>query len=80
MPATEESYTDAKSGTVVYAYHAHLRGLRPEREYLYLALHDGAEPEAGSFRRAPGARSGGGASPSQRKNSLRLPLKAISIR
>ena len=57
VPARRESYTDAKSGTVVHAYHARLQGLRADREYLYVALHDGAEPDFGSFRTAPRGRS-----------------------
>ncbi len=37
------SYTDAKSGQVVYAYHAKLTGCGPTTAYLYAAMHDGAE-------------------------------------
>ena len=55
-PARSESYTDAKSGRVVYAHHARLTRLRPASDYLYLALHEGAEPEAGSFTTAPRGR------------------------
>jgi phosphodiesterase/alkaline phosphatase D-like protein len=33
--ANETSYTDAKSGQIVYAYHAKLDGLRPDSPYLY---------------------------------------------
>jgi 3',5'-cyclic AMP phosphodiesterase CpdA len=47
--AEETSYTDAKSGLVVYAYHAELRTLRPGCTYMYAALHEGAEPEFGTF-------------------------------
>jgi 3',5'-cyclic AMP phosphodiesterase CpdA len=50
------SYTDAKSGQVVHAQHARLRGLRPGRQYLYAATHAGAEPEVGSFTTAPRGR------------------------
>jgi len=56
-PATTVSYTDAKSGQIVYAHHAPLRGLRPDRAYTYAAIHDGAQPEFGSFRTAPRGRS-----------------------
>lgn len=55
--AAVSSYTDAKSGQVVYAYHARLTGLRPGSAYLYAALHDGAEPEFGTFRMVPRGRS-----------------------
>jgi phosphodiesterase/alkaline phosphatase D-like protein len=47
------SYTDAKSGQVVYAHHATLTGLRAATDYDYAAVHQGAEPETGSFRTAP---------------------------
>jgi 3',5'-cyclic AMP phosphodiesterase CpdA len=51
------SYTDAKSGQTVYAQHATLARLRPDSAYLYAALHDGAEPEFGTFRTAPHGRA-----------------------
>ena len=54
--AEEASYLDAKSGQTVYAYHARLRGLQPDSVYMYAALHDGAEPEFGTFRSAPRGR------------------------
>src|ERR1700720_3014743 len=38
------SYTDAKSGQVVYTYHAKTSRLQPDSPYLYGASHDGAEP------------------------------------
>src|SRR5215470_1752658 len=55
--AHEASYTDAKSGRVVYAYHAKLAQLRADTAYLYGALHDGAAPEFGTFRTAPRGRA-----------------------
>jgi 3',5'-cyclic AMP phosphodiesterase CpdA len=55
--AAATSYTDAKSNQVVYAYHARLIGLRPGVEYLYAALHDGAQPEFGTFRTVPRGRT-----------------------
>ncbi len=55
--AAMTSYTDAKSGRTVYAYHARLTGLRPAQSYLYGALHDLAEPGFGTFRTAPKGRS-----------------------
>lgn len=57
VEAEVASYTDAKSGTVVHAHHARLRGLRPDTSYMYLATHDGAKPEFGTFRTAPRGRA-----------------------
>jgi hypothetical protein len=51
------SYTDAKSGRAVYAHHARLSGLQTASDYLYCALHDGAEPVFGTFRTAPRGRA-----------------------
>ena len=50
-------YTDAKGGQVVFAHHARLGRLRPDAAYLYGALHDGAQPEFGTFRTAPRGRA-----------------------
>jgi hypothetical protein len=55
--AKETSYTDAKSGQVVYAYHAKIGQLRDDSSYLYGAFHDGAEPVFGTFRTAPRGRT-----------------------
>src|SRR5262249_20449247 len=57
VEAKETSYIDAKSRQVVYAYHAKLDGLQADSAYLYGALHDGAEPEFGSFRTSPRGRA-----------------------
>jgi Calcineurin-like phosphoesterase/Purple acid Phosphatase, N-terminal domain len=57
VTATETSYTDAKSGQVVYGYHAKLYRLRADSAYLYTAMHDDAEPEFGTFRTAPRGRA-----------------------
>jgi hypothetical protein len=51
------SYTDPKSGQVVYVYHAKLGRLHADSGYLYGALHDGAEPEFGTFRTSPRGRA-----------------------
>ena len=51
------TYTDAKSGQVVYAHHVPLNGLRAGGDYLYGAVHDGAQPQLGEFRTAPQGRS-----------------------
>jgi hypothetical protein len=56
VEANEAKYTDAKSGQVVYAYHAKLSRLQADSTYLYGALHDGADPEFGTFRTAPRGR------------------------
>src|SRR5215469_15008451 len=45
VAANETSYTDAKSGQVVYAYHAKIGQLRDASPYLYGAAHDGAAAE-----------------------------------
>ncbi len=55
-PAETVSYTDGKSGQTVYAQHAHISGLHPDQEYVYLAVHDGAQPVFGSFATAPTGR------------------------
>ncbi len=57
IAARTVSYTDDKSGQVVYAHHARLERLSAGTEYTYTAQHDGAEAEAGSFRTAPRGRA-----------------------
>jgi hypothetical protein len=57
VEAKESRYTDAKSGQIVYAYHAQIGGLQADAAYLYGALHDGAVPEFGTFRTAPRGRA-----------------------
>jgi 3',5'-cyclic AMP phosphodiesterase CpdA len=57
VDAKETSYTDAKSGQVVYAYHAKLDQLRPDFSYLYGAMHDGVDAEFGTFHTAPRGRA-----------------------
>ena len=57
VEADETSYTDDKSGQVVYAYHAKLGRLQADAAYLYGALHEGAQPEFGTFRTAPRGRA-----------------------
>jgi hypothetical protein len=51
------SYTDAKSGLVVYAQHGRVRKLDADTEYVYAAVHDGAAPQLGTFRTAPRGRT-----------------------
>ena len=55
--AEEATYTDAKSGRTVHVWHARLTGLAPATTYMYAALHDGAEPEFGTFTTAPRGRA-----------------------
>ncbi|MFS7873273.1 purple acid phosphatase family protein [Streptomyces asiaticus] len=50
-------YRDAKSQQSMYVHHARLSRLRPGADYVYAAVHDGATPEAGSFRTGPGGRA-----------------------
>ncbi|HEY7175349.1 MAG TPA: metallophosphoesterase, partial [Micromonosporaceae bacterium] len=57
VAAAAVSYTDGKSGQVVYALHARLSDLHPARDYVYLAVHDGAQPVFGSFTTGPSGRS-----------------------
>ena len=51
------SYTDGKSGQVVYAHHAKLGQLQADSTYMYGAMHDGAAPEFGTFRTSPHGRA-----------------------
>jgi len=57
VEAKAVSYTDAKSGQIVYAYHAKLGRLQADSSYLYAAMHDGAEPEFATFRTSPRGRA-----------------------
>ncbi len=55
--AESRTYVDAKSNKPVHAYHAKVGGLRPDTEYLYFAVHDGAEPAFGTVHTAPRGRA-----------------------
>ncbi|RZS90329.1 3',5'-cyclic AMP phosphodiesterase CpdA [Motilibacter rhizosphaerae] len=55
--ADTTSYVDAKSGQTVYAHHAKVWDLHPDTDYDFLAVHDGAEPQLGTFHTAPTGRS-----------------------
>src|SRR5258708_12501071 len=57
VEAKATSYTDAKAGEIVYAYHATLGRLRADFNYLYAAMHDGAEAEFGTFGTCPRGRA-----------------------
>ena len=56
VAASEVSYVDGKSHQTVYAYHAKVTNLDPDAAYMYAALHEGAEPQFGSFRTSPRGR------------------------
>ncbi len=55
--AETRTYVDGTSGRTVYVHHALMSGLRPDAEYLYAVQHDGAGPDAGTFRTAPAGRA-----------------------
>ena len=55
--AETRTYVDGASGRTVYVHHALTEGLRPDTEYLYAVQHDGAAPDAGTFRTAPTGRA-----------------------
>ncbi|MEU6317902.1 fibronectin type III domain-containing protein [Streptomyces sp. NPDC047009] len=53
--AQTRTYVDGKSGRTVYVHHASLSRLKPGTDYIYLAAHEGATPDSGSFRTPPAA-------------------------
>ncbi|WP_327142215.1 purple acid phosphatase family protein [Nocardia sp. NBC_01327] len=55
--AETRTYRDAKAGIEIQAHHARLTGLSPDTDYVYAAGHDGAPPELGTLRTAPGGRA-----------------------
>ncbi len=57
VPAETRTYRDAKSNTEVRVHHAKLDNLAPDTDYVYAAVHDGADPELGTVRTAPSGRS-----------------------
>ena len=59
VPAEERTYTEALTGQTVWTYHARLRGLHPDTQYVYEVFNDGATPVTGQFRTGPRGRSGG---------------------
>jgi Purple acid Phosphatase, N-terminal domain len=53
IAATTKNYTDPKqTDEPVYVHSAQLSRLRPDREYFYVAIHEGADAETGGFRRS----------------------------
>ena len=55
--ADTRTYVDGASGRRVYVHHALIERLRPATDYLYAVQHDGATPDAGTFRTAPAGRA-----------------------
>ena len=51
--AETRSYVDQINGVETITQHARIRGLRPDTDYVYQVLSDGASPVAGTFRTAP---------------------------
>ncbi|MGH1552333.1 fibronectin type III domain-containing protein [Streptomyces sp. L7] len=54
--ARTATYVDGTSSRTVYVHHAALNKLTPDTDYLYLATHEGATPDSGTFRTAPRGR------------------------
>ena len=58
VAAETVTYRDAASRTEIRVHHARTRAiLRPTLDYVYAALHDGADPEVGTVRTAPRGRA-----------------------
>ncbi|MGI8697128.1 MAG: purple acid phosphatase family protein, partial [Mycobacteriales bacterium] len=55
--ATTRTYVDGASGRTVHVHHAVMGGLRADTTYIYAVQHDGAHPDAGTFRTAPRGRT-----------------------
>ncbi|SPM43271.1 hypothetical protein MNAB215_5493, partial [Mycobacterium numidiamassiliense] len=56
VAAETRTYRDGKSNKEVRVNHARLTRLTPDTDYVYAAVHDGAEPEQGTVRTAPSGR------------------------
>jgi hypothetical protein len=57
VAAETVTYRDAASRNEVRVHHARLGGLAPDTDYLYTAVHDGADPQLGTLRTAPRGRA-----------------------
>jgi hypothetical protein len=55
--ADTTTYVDGTSGRTVWIHHAELDRLCPGTNYIYAVQHDGATPDAGTFRTAPAGRA-----------------------
>jgi hypothetical protein len=53
VPAATTAYRDAKSGTEVQVHHARLDALEPRTDYVYAAVHNGAQADLGTLTTAP---------------------------
>jgi hypothetical protein len=51
------TYVDGTSSRTVYVHHASLKRLSPGTDYVYMATHEGATPDSGTFRTAPRGRA-----------------------
>lgn len=56
VAAETRTYRDGKSNIEVRANHARLTNLTPDTDYIYAAVHDGADPKLGTARTAPSGR------------------------
>src|SRR5947209_3956192 len=56
VAAETRTYRDAESRTEVRVHHARLDKLAADTDYIYAAVHDGANPELGTVRTAPSGR------------------------
>jgi 3',5'-cyclic AMP phosphodiesterase CpdA len=56
VAAETRTYRDTKSNTEVRVNHARLDGLAPDTDYVYAAVHAGAEPQSATVRTAPAGR------------------------
>ncbi|HSS26102.1 MAG TPA: metallophosphoesterase family protein [Mycobacterium sp.] len=56
VAAETRTYRDGKSNIEVRVNHARLTNLTPDTDYVYAAVHDGADPEPGTVRTAPSGR------------------------
>jgi hypothetical protein len=57
VSAQTRTYVDGASGRTVYTHHATLNHLHPGTDYVYVATHEGATPDSGTFRTAPRGRA-----------------------
>jgi 3',5'-cyclic AMP phosphodiesterase CpdA len=57
VQAETRTYRDANSTIEVRVHHVRLRGLVPDTDYVYAAVHDGASPQLGTVRTAPSGRA-----------------------
>jgi hypothetical protein len=57
IAAETRTYRDAMSGTEIRVNHARITNLDPDTDYVYAAVHDGADPEVGTVRTAPRGRA-----------------------